>query len=159
MKTLLSDRLLLTPLTAMEEAFIYILYSDPQILASYRQPPIPFKKESLQFIERITLPDNFVWLITLKATHEKLGICALHHWDKNHSVLEIGGTLLPEFWGMGIMQEAFNSLIPFASTELNIKTIIAKTEPANKKAIHMALKMGFKEVSNVDEETVLVYSI
>lgn len=40
-----------------------------------------------------------------------MGICSLHNYDKTNKTIEIGGTLLPEFWGKDIMKEAFLILI------------------------------------------------
>lgn len=36
-----------------------------------------------------------------------IGDCALHEWNVSKREIEIGGTLLLEYWGKGIMKTAF----------------------------------------------------
>jgi len=157
MNSLSFARLHLRKLTIADSNFVYTLFTNDQVLASYETAPIATKEQTIPFIQHITQPDCFVWLISILPGQQEIGMCALHHWDKTNRSIEIGGTLLPSYWGQGLMTEAFQQLLTFAYTELGIETIQAKTQTTNKQAIRMASKLGFKKLNKNDSETILVY--
>lgn len=83
---------------------------------------------------------NYIWTIRLKNQPEKIiGVCALHHWNKIKKDIEIGGTLLPEYWGKNMMKRVFEQLLEFVG-KLWIDTIIGKKSPRNIQAIKMVEK-------------------
>lgn len=104
-------------------------------------------KTPLEFTQHIISLCNEIYSIRMADDPDTLiGDCALHDWKTSKREIEIGGTLLPEYWGKGIMKTAFDLLIVRAQQQYGVDTIIVKTEIENKKAIKFALKMGFKKV-------------
>ena len=128
MKTLSSERLLLKELTTADAIAVYTIYSNPDFIKQYEGNPIPEFAETVPFIEKITSNGNYVWNIRLRDDHEKIiGVCALHDFNAQEAAIEIGGTLLPEYWGQGIMPDAFNLLCENAANELKAEKMIGRT--------------------------------
>ncbi len=140
----------------MDADAIYTIYNNPEILKSYSNRPIANKAATIDFITKITSNENLVWNIRLQQDKENIiGNCALHDWNKSDKTIEIGGTILPSFWGQGIMLEAFNLICAFAAKELGVNTIIGKTMTKNKQAIRLVEKLGFNILEVVGNETIL----
>jgi len=157
MNDLRSSLLHLQSLTLADADFVYQLYTNDLVCQSYESPPISSKEESVPFIQRITQPDCFVFLIGLLPDRQPAGVCALHHWNKTKETIEIGGTLLPDYWGRGIMKETFRLLLSFAYETLGVKSVLANTQTTNIKAIRMATKLGFQKIHTKGSETTLVH--
>jgi len=114
-------------------------------------------KTPLEFTRHIISLCNHIFSIRMADDPDLIiGDCALHDWDKATGEIEIGGTLLPEYWGKGIMQAAFEQLIELAQQRYVVNKIVAKTEMANTKAIKFALKMGFKERETEGKTVILI---
>jgi ribosomal-protein-alanine N-acetyltransferase len=92
-----------------------------------------------------------IWTIRLSDDPQTIvGDAALHDWIKETSTIEIGGTLLPEYHGKGIMISVFDYIISFAKEQLNIKTVIGKTGINNQQAARLVLKLGFTRSNESD---------
>jgi len=101
-----------------------------------------------QFAEHIMSLCNELFTIrTVENNHIIIGDCALHHWNKEEKKIEIGGSLLPDYWGKGIMSAAFVLLITLAKEKYQVNIMVAKTEITNLKALKFAEKLGFKKIS------------
>ncbi len=116
----------------------------------------PEDKTPDEFTKHIISICNDIFTIrTMDNPTEIIGDCALHDWEKEQKEIEIGGTLLPGFWGKGIMASAFGLLIEFARKKYAVDTIVAKTEAANLKALKFAEKMGFEKISTAGNVVLL----
>ena len=96
------------------------------------------------FTERIITSCKYIFKIRPKDNPELIiGDCALHHWNQQKREIEIGGSLLPKYWGKGYMQAAFELLIIIAKKELRVEALLGQTKTSNIKAIRFFEKMGF----------------
>ena len=110
----------------------------------------------LEFTKHIiSLCNNIYTIRTIDNQSEIIGDCALHDWNKEKKEIEIGGTLLPEYLGKGIMKSAFELLIEFAQKEYAVDKIIAKTEITNDKALKFAEKIDLKKFE-INDKTILL---
>ncbi|RZJ79560.1 MAG: N-acetyltransferase [Chryseobacterium sp.] len=92
-------------------------------------------KTPLEFTRYIISRCNDIFSIRLvDAPDIIIGDCALHDWNASKQEIEIGGTLLPQYQGKGIMKAAFELLIERAQQQYSVKYIIAKTECCNVRA-------------------------
>jgi [ribosomal protein S5]-alanine N-acetyltransferase len=112
----------------------------------YGKEGAPFAAEESpwQFTERILGVCTCIY--TIRQTHRPdliIGDCALHHWQEAAGEVEIGGSLLPEYWGQGIMRRAFALLTQLAKDELGALSLLARTETGNDNALRLAAKDGF----------------
>jgi ribosomal-protein-alanine N-acetyltransferase len=109
-----------------------------------------------QFAEHIMSLCNELFTIrTVYNNNIIIGDCALHHWSEAENKIEIGGSLLPQYWGKGIMATAFQLLIQFAKEKYNVQVMVAKTDSTNHKALKFSEKLGFKKVGNEGDTIIL----
>lgn len=102
-----------------------------------------------QFTEHIlSLCEELYSIRTVENEEIVIGDCALHHWNQEEKKIEIGGSLLPEYWGKGIMSAAFELLIALAKGKYQVNVLVAKTEITNLKALKFAEKLGFQKMTN-----------
>lgn len=103
----------------------------------------------VQFTEHIlSLCEELYSIRTVENEHIIIGDCALHHWNPEEKKIEIGGSLLPKYWGKGIMSAAFELLTGLAKEKYQVNVLVAKTEITNLKALKFAEKLGFQKMSN-----------
>ncbi len=151
-----TERLLLSEITLNDAESIYAIYSHPKVIEYYTDVPIAGEEDTVNFISRITDGDNLIFSIKLKEKPDEIiGDCGLHDWNEKMHTIEIGGSLLPDFWGKGIMTEAFNALISYARNEMKAQTIKAKTNRHNRQAIRAVKKLGFTVFSMTETEVIL----
>lgn len=110
----------------------------------------------VQFTEHIlSLCEKLYSIRTVENENIVIGDCALHHWNQEENKIEIGGSLLPEYWGKGIMSAAFELLIALAKEKYHVNVLVAKTEISNLKALKFAKKLGFQKMSNEGDIIIL----
>ncbi len=110
----------------------------------------------IQFTEHIlSLCEELYSIRTVENEHTVIGDCALHHWNQEEKKIEIGGSLLPEYWGKGIMSAAFKLLIAVAKEKYQANVLVAKTEITNLKALKFAKKLGFQKIRNEGDIIIL----
>lgn len=121
----------------------------------YAEPPVPNRTALTDFMKMLRSPSVFCWTVRLRLNPDTLiGVAALHHHNPEHKSMEIGGTLLPGFWGQGIMQEAFLALMNIAKDHFQVNYIFGKTQSVNLSAIRLVEKLGFTKWQIEAGETV-----
>ena len=151
-----TERLLLSEITLNDTESIFAIYSHPKVIEYYTDAPIAGEEDTINFISRITAGNNLIFSIRLKEKPDDIiGDCGLHDWNDETHTVEIGGSLLPHFWGKGIMTEAFNTIICYEKNEMNVQAAMAKTNRYNRQAIRAIKKLGFTVVSMSENEVML----
>jgi [ribosomal protein S5]-alanine N-acetyltransferase len=144
-----NETVLLIPLDSKIAEEYRSLYTNEKVIEHYEEDAIKSTESSLQFTLRIIKSYNHIWSIrSLVAPHKIIGDIALHDYDPLEKPIKFGGTLLPSYWGNGIMQSAFSLIIPFVKKNYAVERILAKTTESNKRAISFANKLGF--VNSID---------
>lgn len=69
-------------------------------------------------------------------------------YDDTQSDIEIGYSLLKEYWGQGFATELTEEFISWGFQYLNIKKLLAVANPENTKSWHVMEKVGMKYVGN-----------
>jgi ribosomal-protein-alanine N-acetyltransferase len=153
---ILSDEVILEPLTEKDAGFFYGLYSHPQLTVNFDESPFLANETPTEFTRRIISGCEFIFTIRPIANPELvIGDCALHHWNKETNEIVIGGSLFPEYWGKGFMQSAFDLLTAIAKQDLGITALLARTKNKNLRAIRLVEKSGFKRHQVDDNETIM----
>ena len=151
-----NNKVILEHLTADNADFFYNIYSHPQLIVNFDESPFLPNETSIEFTNRIISHCEFIFTIRLIENPQLIvGDCALHHWNKETNEIEIGGSLLPEYWGQGLMQSAFELLTVIAKQDLGIKILLGPTKTRNHKAIRLVEKMGFKKYQVDKYDTVM----
>jgi len=151
------ENIMLRSLSIADSNQFHSIYSTQKIIDKYGHKLIRPKETEVGFTKRIVGSSNYIWTIRLSERPKTIiGVCALHHWDKKKNRIEIGGTLMPDYWGNNIMKKAFNYLIEFAFKELDVECIVGRTDSKNVQAIKMVAKLGFRKDSKTTRgETVM----
>ncbi|HMR83772.1 MAG TPA: GNAT family N-acetyltransferase [Niabella sp.] len=151
------ESILLKRLTIEDAEAFHNLYFPKFKQGRQSEVHIGIDKTPSEFAEFIASVCNEIFTIRMAANPDIIiGDCALHHWNKENYEIEIGGFLLPAYWGKGIMANAFGHLICLAREEYNAETLVAKTEPINKNALKFAKKMGF-DFRTFEENKVVLF--
>lgn len=143
-------RLLLRQLTVADTARFLQLRSDKTALEFLDKEPMQNEDEAVTLINKIqeNLDNNtgITWAVALKEEPELL-IGTLGFWRiiKEHYRAEIGYMLLPEYFNKGYMTEAIHTANDFAFNQLNLHSIEANINPANKASEALLLKTGFRK--------------
>ena len=135
MKTIETERLLLTPWTT-DEADVEGLYAyakNPNVGPNAGWSPHASLEESKEIIETLFLP-NKVWAIREKESGKIMGSIGLEPDRRREDVksLEMGYSLGEEFWGCGYMTEAARAVMAIC------------TGPENKRSQRVIEKCGFR---------------
>src|SRR5690606_12556618 len=136
--------------------FIYELYSNQQLAEYFDESPILQNETPTEFTKRIISLCEYIFTIRpIDQPSLIIGDCALHHWNQEKKEIEIGGSLLPEFWGKGYMQSAFELLTVIAKQELGVETLFGQTKTRNLKAIRLSEKIGFEKYKFQNQDTIM----
>lgn len=69
--------------------------------------------------------------------------------------ISIGGSLVSEYWGKGLMQSAFELLTVLARQNISLKTLPGQTKTRNHQAIRLVEKMGFRKYLVDKDDTIM----
>jgi RimJ/RimL family protein N-acetyltransferase len=89
-----------------------------------------------------------LYLVELRATGTPMGICGLLKRPQLDDV-DIGFSLVPEFWSQGYALEAAQGMMRFARTSLGLQRIVAITSLHNDRSGRLLSKLGFTFERNI----------
>jgi ribosomal-protein-alanine N-acetyltransferase len=103
--------------------------------------------DAYEFIQKINDQqknnDAVTWAITIKGETILLGTICFWNILKEHYRAEIGYVLHPDYWGKGIMQEAFSEVVNYGFKVMNLHSIEANINPHNTASIKLLEKNKF----------------
>lgn len=145
-----SKRLVLRQLNEEDANEIFILRSDERVNKYIDRPATSSLDKVIEFINKINIGisknEAIYWVITLNTNPEDklVGTICLWNIDKENYTAEIGYELIPEFQGIGIMQEAVKEVIEFGFQNMHLEVIHAFTHPENEKSTKLLERFNFK---------------
>lgn len=143
-----TGRLLLRQIIKTDAAELLLLRSSEKVMQyidKERTKTIPEAEELIKRIENdINNNEGITWGISLKQKPEKL-IGTIGFWRiiKNHYRAEIGYMIHPDYWGKGLMKEAVQAVIDFGFSAIQLHSIEAHINPANRASAALLEKTGF----------------
>jgi ribosomal-protein-alanine N-acetyltransferase len=148
-----TERLLVRQYTLADEEVFFRLNNDPDVVRYVRAPKS--REESLEFLkENIAFYELFPymgrWAIQLKSGGKVAGTFAILPIE-NSKDIQLGYTLLKEYWGNGYATEVCIRGRQFALDELHLPALYAITEPANTASQKVLLKSGFVQTTGIKE--------
>jgi ribosomal-protein-alanine N-acetyltransferase len=87
--------------------------------------------------------EKIAWAGILRDHKEIIGTCGFNHVDHQNLRAEIGGELFINYWGKNIALEVANEIISFGFLGMQLNSIEAKVNPANRSAIYLLERLGF----------------
>ena len=144
--TLTSERLLLQQFVSSDVSVVFKGLSHPKITQYYgvHFDSLDATKEQMDWYA--TLEENGTgiwWAIRTKAQGCFVGAIGFNDVDMTSKKAEIGFWLLPEFWGKGILKEAFLSAITYAFETMKLQKLEAFVETENRNCISALEKFNF----------------
>ena len=142
-----TSRLVLRALGADEAEDLLQIYGDPEVMRYEADPIFPetsyVHRMLADVARRFAIRDALEWGVELKETGLVVGICGLHSFDEARSHAEVGCLLARSYWGNGIMSEALQSLIGFATEELRLSSLFADIDASNLRSMKLFKGLGF----------------
>ena len=145
-----TKRLTLRPLAATDFPFVRSLHLNERMLSHSGGGPLRTEEQSItgfQYcleIEKVE-PRLGSWIVELKPQQLPIGSLILRRPATKNPIegLEIGYSLLPEFWGLGLAQESARAMVDYARKEFGPVRMVALINPVNEASRNVLVKTGF----------------
>jgi [ribosomal protein S5]-alanine N-acetyltransferase len=142
-----TERLLLRKVEKSDVNEIFFLRSDERVMRYLDKPPAKSLEEAGEFIKKITEleanNESVTWAITVKGDVKLIGTICCWNIQKEHHRAEAGYVLHPDYWGKGIMQEAFTKVLNYGFKVMDLHSIEANVNPDNKASIKLLERNNF----------------
>lgn len=127
---------------------IFVLRSDPRVLAYIRRAPAAGHEEAARFIrmlqDREAEESAITWVLSLEEDPALIGTICLWNIEKAHFRAELGYAMHPDFWGKGLMQEATEAVLQYGFVEMGVHAIEAHIDPDNTASQALLERNGFR---------------
>jgi ribosomal-protein-alanine N-acetyltransferase len=159
--TLQTERLLLTPLTIEDTAFVHELVNTPLWIKFIGDRHINTIEDAAKYVNKLlNQSDLTYWVVRLKSANTATGVITLinrKHLDRP----DIGFAFLPQHMSNGYAYESSKAVLDHVLNTLNLPTIIAITLPSNVPSIKLLEKLGLSYEKKIteDDTELLVYAI
>lgn len=156
---LLTDRLLLEPLSENDDDFIIELMNTDGWIKFIGNKNIHSKIDAVAYIKKINSNQNIIyWTIKIKDGKSIIGIVTLIKRDYlEHK--DIGFAFLPNFSNKGYAYEATNAVLTYLVKHNAFTDILAETLPENISSIKLLRKLGlrFEKEMEIENQTLHIY--
>lgn len=148
-KNIITDRLLIRPITRADEADIFEYASNPDVaryMSWSAHRTLADTDDFLKYIEeaegqKLQIDRGIVF----RENNKMIGTIAFVTLDFSLMVAELGYCLSEKYWGKGLIVEAANAMIDAAVTYLGIHRIEAECETDNFKSERVMQKLGMEQ--------------
>lgn len=144
MKTLETERLILTDWSEDDAAELFQLAKNPNVGPHAGWKPHADEAESLEIIRTLFLP-GMVWKVTDKKTGALVGSLGLEidRFRPGIASKELGYWIAEEYWGRGLATEASEAALRYGFLELDLDVVGICTGPHNLRSQQVIRKLGF----------------
>lgn len=142
-----TDRLLLRPIKQEDKQNIYKGLSHPDVIKYYGVSfhSLEATEEQMTWYRELEQSETGIWWAICSLDGETFyGAGGFNNLSKQHKKAEIGFWLLPEFWGKGLMQEAFPAICNYGFETLNLNRIEGFVDSENSSCKKAVEKLNFK---------------
>ena len=158
-----TERLSLRQLNSGDENEIFLLRSDERVLEFINITKAETIADAAKFIDKINnviaTNESIMWAICLKDSPTLIGNICFWNIIKEELIAEIGYSLLPDFQGIGIMQETVTKVIEYGFETMHLNSIVADLDPQNIKSIKLLERNDFIYTGKSQEDDLLVYTL
>lgn len=142
-----APRVALRLLQERDVAAVFAMFANPQMerFLSFRNwrsiddARNWYQKAQAGWLERKLIQ----WMVVEQESDTVIGSCRLFGLNLEDGTAEIGYSLLPQYWGKGVMREALQTLFDFLFDELAMHRIEASADVRNLPSHKLLLAMGF----------------
>ncbi len=144
---LTTHRLLIRPIATHDLKAVMKLFSDPQTMQYWSDPPMQSISQAetklVRNIQANISSENLTLVIEDKESPGMMGQISLFNFHGASARAELGYLLSRDHWQKGLMSEALKTFIPFCFNELKLRRLEADIDPANLASARILAKMGF----------------
>jgi ribosomal-protein-alanine N-acetyltransferase len=142
-----TERLLLRQFSRDDAPFILELVNEPSFIKNIGDRGVRTPADAESYILNGPVAsyakNGFgLYLVALRETNEPIGMCGLIKRAQLDDV-DIGYAFLPRFWSRGYAAESARAVKDYAKDKLDLKRIVAITNPDNEDSIRVLKKLGF----------------
>ena len=144
---LITERLLMRPITRDDIDFIFELFKRSETNKYSEYPDLKTRDEAVEMYESYLKPgfnDHFRVIIENKDTGTPMGTIGLYKYSETHRRAEMGYDLLKEYWGNGYISEAVRAITNYGFNDLGLIRIEATVDQENSRSIRVLERAGFK---------------
>jgi ribosomal-protein-alanine N-acetyltransferase len=143
---LATERLLLRPFTAADQAAIHAVYADPEVMRHVghgAHRTVEETVKALRIYGDVLARSGYSFLaVTERESGALVGDGGLHPLGAD---VELGYTLARSAWGRGYATELGRALIQYAFDVLKAPRVVAQVEPPNLASRRVLEKLGMTE--------------
>jgi ribosomal-protein-alanine N-acetyltransferase len=142
-----TQRLILRGLSEDDIPFLFEHFGEDEINAYVSDDNVTSLEEAKELFQKYIAPRPHLFRLglVLKETGNLIGTLGLYGIDRVNRRAVVGADLMKEYWGKGLMSEAFRRLICYAFTEMGLNRIEASADPQNLRSIRLMERCGFKK--------------
>ncbi len=98
--------------------------------------------------------EAFYWAICTHDDPKMVGNIGFQNWQKPNNRTEVGYSIMPAFWGKGLMTEALSALCLYLFEYMKFHSLEANIDPANTGSVKLLEKVGFVKEAHFRENYV-----
>ena len=158
-----TERLVIRPFKKKDASFILSLLNTPTWLRFIGDRNIKNKTDAKNYLLNGPMTsyriNNFgLSMVELKNQSVPIGMCGLIKRETLDDI-DIGFAFMPEYIGMGYGYEAATATMYYAKNDLQVKRVVAITDPENINSIHLIKKLGmqFEKMITLDSDKELLF--
>jgi len=160
---LTTERLELCPFAATDEARLFRLYGNSDVMDIRKIGTQSREQSQVQLQAIVEHWQSFgfgLWAVTERDSGAFMGECGLRHEQPGSDNIELSYGFLPQFWGRGMGSEAARVSLDFGFRTLGMEKIygLAKSRNAASRHILESLGMSLVEERKDGAETVVRYA-
>lgn len=142
-------RLLLRPLQPGDQADLFDLFSQPEVMRYWSTPPWADHEPADAMVALdLAAPPDADWLrlgLVRRDDDRLLGTCTLFDHDRRCRRAEVGYALNRAAWGQGLMHEALTALLDHGFDAWNLNRVEADVDPRNTASLRALQRLGFRQ--------------
>ena len=153
--TLSTERLILRETTTADLNDLYKLRTNDKGLQYLDRPKETYEeveKKLKDILENTKKGDNILWTICFHNDPKMIGTAGFWNFDKKNHRVEIGYSLMPEYWNKGIMTEAVLPILHYAFDTMKVHSIAGNINPENAASRRILEKTGFRKEAHFTED-------
>jgi [ribosomal protein S5]-alanine N-acetyltransferase len=144
-----TERLVLRTIDWIDTDFIFRHFSDPHVTRYlFDEEPLTQPeqaKDIIRFYLDTGRGNSCRWVMIEKKSTLPIGTLGFHKWDPRNQRVEVGYDLQKDFWGQGLMQEAFQKIIHYGFYSMKVNRIDALVAIENKASKKLLERNAFQK--------------
>jgi [ribosomal protein S5]-alanine N-acetyltransferase len=152
---LTTERLTLRPMTMLDAADLFAVFSDPAVVRYWSAEPwtsVSFAESALaRALEGYREQSEVRFGIELAETGLLIGTVNLHHFFPQNRRCELGYALGSPHWGKGYATEALEVALDYGFHELRLNRVEADIDPRNGASAAVLERLGFRKEGYMPE--------